>query len=56
MAFPGRPGNSAGSGTGIGGGVYRITHGISAIANTNITGNNASTEDSDIAEIALSEL
>jgi hypothetical protein len=49
LAFPGKPGNRAGPGTGVGGSVYRFSRGTVTIANTIVTGNTASTADNDVS-------
>jgi hypothetical protein len=48
-ATQGTAGANGVSGAGIGGGLDRLTGGIAMIANTNITGNSASTADNDVS-------
>ena len=48
-AVPGTAGANGVSGIGIGGGLVYLTGGIAMIANTNITGNRASTADNDVS-------
>jgi hypothetical protein len=52
-AKPGKVGVGAVAGTGIGGGLERIPGSSVTIANTNITGNSASTAGNDVSEAAL---
>jgi hypothetical protein len=52
-AVPGTPGLDGRSGAGLGGGLFRSTGDNATIANTNITGNHASTADNDESVLAI---
>ena len=56
MFVTGTPGIDGAPGVGIGGGLGRVPSSNTTIANTNITGNSASTSDNDVTAASLERL